>query len=85
MKSIVLKQEERTLFALILKFDPEARKVFSQLKRMGATNLRLDHMYNRNAEGTYTRNPDPGAWNADLPRYGGICAIRFPDEWSIHG
>lgn len=85
MNSIVRKPEERALFALILRFDPEARKTFRTLRAMGATDLRLDHMYVRNAEGKYDRNPDPAAWNGTIEPYGAICAIRRDKEWSIHG
>lgn len=82
----ILKPEERKLFALILMCDPLARQAYIRLKNMRATNLRLDYMLNRQADGTYARNPDPGAWNADL--LGGkvlVTAIRRNDEWSLHG
>lgn len=85
MKSIIKHQRERWMFALILLFDPEARKVFKQLKKMKAYDLRLDYQLNRNDKGTYDQNPDPGAWNATVSNYGSICAIRRNDEWSIHG
>ena len=85
MKSMIKYPQERWMFALILQFDPEARKVFKQLKKMGAINLRLDYQLNRNYKGDYDRNPDPGAWNATVPNYGSICVIRRDKEWSIHG
>lgn len=85
MKSIVRNPEERKLFALILMFDPEARKTFKALRAMRATDLRLDYMYNRQADGTYMRNLDPQAWNGTVEPYGPICAIRREKEWSVHG
>ena len=85
MKSILKKPEERKLFALILLFDPEARKVYRTLREMGVTDLRLDHMYIRSYDGKYTVTPDPAAWNGVIEPYGACCAIRREKEWSIHG
>ena len=83
--SMIKHSQERWMFALILQFDPEARKVFKQLKKMGAYDLYLDYQLNRNEKGSYDYNPDPAAWNGSVRNYGSICAIRRDKEWSIHG
>lgn len=81
----MVRSEDRKLFAKILMWDPEARKTFLQLRKMGATRISLDRIFIRQPDGTYTVSADPGAWNAILPGYGAVCAIRRDDGWSIHG
>ncbi len=82
---LVVRPEQRGLFALILMFDGEARQTFRRLRDMGATDLRLDHMLVREPDGAYSDHKDPGAWNATVRAYGYVCAVRREEGWPIHG
>lgn len=81
------KAEHRNLLALVLTMEPQARKMYAILMKMGAKNIRPDHMYVRQADGKYERMPDPGAWNCQIDRCGGmmVALIRHGiNDWSLH-
>jgi hypothetical protein len=84
--------EGRKLMVLTLAMDPNVRQCLRQLLRMGAYNIRPDHMYVLNREtGKYDYLPDPGAWNADLDAFGGknnmgVTMLRSREgEWFLNG
>jgi len=84
--------ESRNLMAFVLALDPTMRDTLRQLLRMGAYNIRHDHMYVLNKEtGKYDYLPDPTAWNADLDAFGGknnmgVTMLRTRQgEWFLNG
>lgn len=80
-KSERCKAEHRDILASILKSDKSARAAYAHLMRCGAKDIRPDYMLVRNESGTYDRLPDFGAWNAYIPRFGGMsaCMLRGRD------
>lgn len=84
--------ESRNLMALTIALDPTVKDCLRQLLKMGAYNIRHDHMYVFNPEtGKHDHMPDPSAWNADLDAFGrknsmGVCMLRTRQgEWFLNG
>ncbi len=82
----------RNLLLTALVFDPSMRECLRTMLRMGAKRIRADHMYVRQADGSYKFSRDPGAWIGYLysgdpnSMHIGIMMLRDKDgNWFLNG
>ncbi len=78
--------------AFVVAMDPTVKENLMRLFRMGAYNIRPDHMHVLNrTTNQYEQMSDPGAWNADLDAFGGknnmgVTMLRDKEgNWFLNG
>jgi hypothetical protein len=79
--------QARELMAFTLALDPTMSDMLRRMFRMGAHDIRPDHMYVFNpATGKHDYMADPGAWNARINEHVGVSLLRGRDGvWFLNG
>ena len=78
--------EARALMTVVLAMDPSVRPMLRRMLAMGAHDIRPDYMFTRQADGSYDRTADPGAWDARINAHVGVSLLRDRDGgWFLNG
>ena len=90
MKRCNKSQEVRDTLALVIRLEPQARKMYKHLMNMGAKNIRPDYKYVRQQDGKYEQMPDFDVWHCEVRGGAHVAMVRHHNndtgsgEWTLH-